>query len=300
MIASNARGIGLMLVSTFFLASMHSMVRYLSVELHPFELSFFRNFFGFVAILPLLIRSGPSSLRTSQPRLQVLRGLIGVTAVLTWFYGLSVVPIAAATAVSFTAGIFASVGAVLFLKERMRLRRWTAVFVGFAGVLVILRPGLGSVDGGLLIVLVSAMCWGISIVLAKQLLRTDSTVSIVAWMSIILTTLSFVPALLVWVWPTPTQLMWLAVIGGFASLGHLAMVQALRLSDATAVLPIDFMRLIWASVIGFLAFAEIPDTWTWVGGIVIFSSATYLALRETHLEYSGVTGPSAEHRRVIV
>ena len=142
-----------MLAATAVLTCMHGTVRHVSDGLHPFEITFFRNLFGLVAILPLALRAGVASLKSRQPGLQVLRSGFGLVAMLTWFYALSVVPIAQATALSFTSVIFGSIGATLVLGERMRLRRWSAVVVGFAGVLIILRPGLDEVDPGALIVI---------------------------------------------------------------------------------------------------------------------------------------------------
>jgi drug/metabolite transporter (DMT)-like permease len=205
----NLRGIILMTAATAFLASMHALVRYLSFELHPFEIAFFRNLFGLAAVLPWLLRTGRAGLVTRRPGLQALRGAVGVVAMLAWFYGLSVVPIAEATALSFTSAIFASLGAVAFLGERMRLRRWAAVFVGFAGTLMILRPGFATVDAGALVVMLSAVSWAGSLLIVKALTRTDSNVSIVAWMAIMMTLLSFFPALPVWAWPSLEQLLWL-------------------------------------------------------------------------------------------
>ena len=160
--SGNLRGILLMALATVLLSCMHALVRYVSAEMHPFEIAFFRNLFGLVAVLPLLPRVGLRGLRTKQLGLMLLRGGLGLAAMLAWFYGLSVVPIAEATALSFTAAIFGSLGAVLVLGERMRLRRWSAVLFGVLGALIILRPGLVAVDPGALIVLFSSLCWASS------------------------------------------------------------------------------------------------------------------------------------------
>ena len=204
-----ARAALLMLLSTLLLSCMHALVRYLSESLHTFEIAFFRNLFGLVAVMPLLIRAGPAGLKTSQPLLQTLRALSGTVAMLGWFYGLSVVPIAQATALSFTAAIFGTLAAVVLLGERLRLRRSVAVATGFVGALIILRPGATPVSFGALMILLSALCWGTNVAVVKRLARTDSSVSIVAWMAISLSAISFFPALWVWRWPTPTELGWL-------------------------------------------------------------------------------------------
>ena len=272
-----------MLAAAAVLTCMHATVRHVSADLHPFEITFFRNLFGLAAILPLAIRAGKSSFRSRQPRLQLLRTGFGLVAMLAWFYGLSVVPIAEATALSFTSVIFGSVGAALVLGERMRLRRWSAVLIGFAGVLIILRPGFADFDPAALVVLLSSVCWAAALLTVKRLSSTDSVICIVTWNSVLLTIFSLPIALPVWVTPNTEQLMWLGIIGVLATLGHLAMTSAFKASDATVVFPVDYTRLLWASVIGYLAFGEIPDLWTWIGGTIIFASTTYIAYREAAL-----------------
>jgi len=269
-----------MLAATAVLTCMHATVRHVSDGMHPFEITFFRNLFGLFAILPLALRGGVASLKSRQPGLQLLRSGFGLVAMLTWFYGLSVVPIAQATALSFTSVIFGSIGAALVLGERMGLRRWSAVLAGFIGALVILRPGFDEVDPAALIVMLSSILWAAALLTVKRLATTDTVVCIVTWNSILLTVLSLPVAMTVWVTPTGEQLLWLALIGVLATLGHLAMTGAFKASAATVVFPVDYTRLLWASVIGYVAFAEIPDAWTWIGGTVIFASTTYIAYRE--------------------
>lgn len=272
-----------MLAATAVMTCMHASVRHVSEGLHPFEIAFFRNLFGLVTIVPLAWRAGLASLATRQPGLQVARSAFGLFAMLSWFYGLSVVPIADATALSFTAVIFGSVGAALFLGERMHVRRWTAAVVGLAGALVILRPGFEEVDAGSLLVLFSSVCWAAALLTVKRLSRTDTTVCIVAWNSMLLTVLSLPAALAVWTWPSPVELGWLALIGALATVGHLAMTSAFKAADATVVFPVDYTRLVWASLLGYLAFGDPLDGWTWAGGTIIFASTTYLAVRERRL-----------------
>ena len=272
-----------MLAATAVLTCMHATVRHVSDGMHPFEITFFRNLFGLFAILPLALRGGVASLKSRQPGLQLLRSGFGLVAMLTWFYGLSVVPIAQATALSFTSVIFGSIGAALVLGERMGLRRWSAVLAGFIGALVILRPGFDEVDPAALIVMLSSILWAAALLTVKRLATTDTVVCIVTWNSILLTVLSLPVAMTVWVTPTGEQLLWLALIGVLATLGHLAMTGAFKASAATVVFPVDYTRLLWASVIGYVAFAEIPDAWTWIGGTVIFASTTYIAYREATL-----------------
>ena len=265
------------------LSAMHAIVRFLSPSIHPFELAFFRSLFGFIVILPLLLRGGIDSVRTHQPRLQMLRGVVSIAAMMSWFYGLSMVPLAEATALSFTNVIFGSLAAIIFLREKMTMARGIAVFIGFVGVLVILRPGFVQMDIGVVCVLFSALCWGCSVVIVKQLGRTDAAVSIVAWVGIQLSILSLPFALSVWVWPTMEEWLWLSLLGTLATIGHLCMVQGLKLTDAMTIFPLDFTRLIWASLFGLFIFSESPDVWTFVGAGIIVISGTFMLYREDRI-----------------
>jgi drug/metabolite transporter (DMT)-like permease len=167
----------------------------------------------------------------------------------------------------------------------MRLRRWSAVLLGLLGALLVVRPGFAGFNPWAFLVLASTLMWGTSIVIVKRLGRSHSAVSIVAWMSIMMTGLSLPPALLVWTPPTPEDLLWLLLIGTLATLGHLTMTQALKLADATAVMTVDYTRLIWASLIGYFAFGEVPDRWTWAGGSLIFASGLYIIFREAKVKF---------------
>ena len=262
---------------------MHALVRHVSGSLHPFEIAFFRSLFGLAVVLPLLYRAGPSVFRSHNPKLILLRGALGGTSMLCWFYGLSVVPIAEATALSFTNVIFGSLGVTLILGERMRARRWTAIAFGFAGMLLILKPGIGVAGTGSLIVLFAAVLWGISTVVVKKISQTDSTLTIVAWSGLALTVVTAIPAATVWQWPNLEEYLWLVLIGTIGSIGNMGWTYAIKTAEASLIIPIDFSRLVWAAAIGFLFFAELPDIWTWSGSALIVSSTAYISWREARL-----------------
>ena len=279
-IPAPGRGGVLMILAGGLLTAMHSVVRYLSSEMHPFEIAFFRNVFWFLALSPLFIRYGLELLRVRQPKLQALRGVTGIIAMLCWFSGLSVVPLTEATALSFTNTIFGSIIAAIFLKEHLSRRRLGAIFFGFLGILVIVRPGLIEWNSGTFLVLVAAFCWGGSVVVIKELSRTDTSASIVAWFGIQLSVMSFPFAIMVWSWPVITDYFWLALMGLLGTLGHLAMTRALKLMDSTAVFPLEFIRLLWAALFGYVFFSELPDVWTWLGAAIIVISTLSFLRRE--------------------
>jgi len=284
-------GLFLMVLATIILASMHGMVRYVGSDMHPFVLTFFRNLFGFLAVLPLLLRTGWRGLRSSHYPLLLLRGLTGIVAMLAWFYSLVHVPLTEATALSFTAAIFTALAAIIFLGERVRFRRWAAILFAFIGVLVVLRPESESFNPLLLLVLFSAVFWALSITLIKYLSRTDSPTSLVAWMTILMTVLSFPFALYYWQWPVGEQWLWLIAIGVMGTIGHFCMVRALALADTAAVMTIDFFRLIWGTLIGFYFFGDTLHASTWIGGIVIFSSGLYIIFRESRVQHDDGNEP---------
>lgn len=280
-ISGPAKGLLYMFMATVVLACMHGIVRYLGGDLHPFVIAFYRNLFGLIAILPLVFRAGLSGMRTHHPRLILLRSVSSIFAMLTWFYSLSKVPTAEATALSFTAAIFTALMAYVLLGEKMRRHRWLAILGGIIGVIVVLQPNTDNFNPYMLLVLVSCVFWGLSVTLVKFLTQTDSTTSIVAWMSILLTLMSLPPALFYWQWPDLQQFYLLASMGVLATLGHLGMTQALSLADTTAVMSIDFMRLIWAAMIGALFFGDAFDIYTWIGATIIFASGLYIIFRES-------------------
>ncbi len=274
------RGIIYMSASTVGFAVMHTLIRYVSAELHPFQIAFFRNFFGILIFIPMLMRYGLAPFKTNRLALHTLRGALNIVAMLAFFTALSITPIARVTALGFSAPIFAAVLSVVILGERFRLHRWGAILLGFTGTLVILRPGIIPMDLGSILVLSSAFLWGITMIVIKVLSRTDSAITITSYMNVMLAFFAFIPAL--WVWRTPSYETWgwLVVIGLAGTLAQLALTQALKEGETTVVLPFDFLKLIWVSIFGFWLFGEVADLWTWIGAAIIIASAFYMAHRE--------------------
>jgi drug/metabolite transporter (DMT)-like permease len=274
------RGALWMVMSGACFASMTAVIRHLSVDMHAFEIVFFRNALGLVFLLPWLWRGGLAGVRTRRIGLHGLRMVIGLVTMLCWFSAVTMMPIAEATALSFTAPLFGTVGAALVLGEAVRTRRWVATAVGFAGAMIILRPGIEALSLPAFLVLASSACMAVGMMIVKTLSRTDSATVIVLYMGLGLTPLSLGPALLVWETPTPSAWFWLFGLGALATLGHLMFVRAMASGEASAVLPFDFSRLIFAAALGFAVFGQQPDVWTWIGAAVIFAAALFTASRE--------------------
>lgn len=278
------RGIVLMCLSTIAFSIMHGLVRFVSEVLPPFQIAFFRNIFGLAFLLPLLMRSRFAILRTKQIGLHALRGVINMAAMLMFFTALAISPIAKVTALGFTAPIFMAILAVLVLGERFRIYRWSAIFLGFVGMLVILRPGLVAIDTGALLVIGSAALWAVAMIIIKIQSRTESSLTIVAYMGIFLGVFSIAPA--VWVWqPFGLQTLgFMVLIGLFGSIAQMAISESLKETDSTALMPFDFLKLIWTAMIGVWFFSEIPDIYTWIGATVIFLSGLFIAIRERSIQ----------------
>jgi len=270
-------------ISGFCATFMNVIVREAARELHPFEITFFRCLFGFVVLIPWIVRIGPSALRTRKKLYYTLRGFVSLVSMLAWFYGITLVPLATATALNFTSPLFATLGAALVLHETVRMRRWSALVVGFIGVIVILRPGVEALDPYALLIVFSAMTGGMNVVTVKFLARTESPTAIVTYLMLFLTPLSLIPALFVWQWPSLVAIAWLVVLGGLGTLSHLSMIRGYGLVDASACAPFEFLRLPFAAFLGYALFSEVTDLWTWIGAVAIAVSAIYVARREARL-----------------
>jgi drug/metabolite transporter (DMT)-like permease len=261
---------------------MNVTIRLAAADLPPLEIVFFRNLFSLFCMLPLLGRIGLSRLRSAKLGFYLLRSLVAFVSMATWFTGIALVPLATATALNFTAPLFATIGAALVLHERVRARRWTAIVLGAVGVLVILRP-FGPLDGNMLLILISAATAAMGSITVKFLARTESAGAIVAYMVLFTTPLSLVPALFVWEWPSLQALFYLVVLGIFGTFSHFSVARALGAADASAVAPFEFLRLPYAALLAWVFFAEPTDAWTWAGAAIICGASLYVAHREARL-----------------
>ena len=272
-----------MVAATAALAIMHGFVRHVSTTTDVYTITFFRNLFGFVAVMPLVLRNGLDSLRTTRLPLHLLRGASGILAMLAWFTALARVEIATATALSFSAAIFGTIAAVVFLGEKIRTRRLVAIIAGFIGVIVVLRPAGSSFNPSALLVLGSSLFWGLNVVIVKSLSSTEKAASIVAWSGITLTTLSLPLFISFGEVPDINSVLLLLIIGACGTLGHMCMTTALSMADTTAVMSLDFLRLIWTLFIGVIFFSDLVDLWTVIGAMIIFTSGLYIIFRESRI-----------------
>jgi len=254
-----------MLGATLLAAVMNSVARHVMETVEPVQLVFFRNLFAFFFIIPMLWRVGLGPLKTERFGMHLGRAGLNVVNMMVWFTAISLAPLAEVTALGFSAPIFATILSVVFFREVVGLRRWSAIIVGFIGTMVILQPGFDTVTVGHGLTLTAAVMWAGVLLIIKSLSRTESSITIVAYMSILMTPMSLIPALFVWVWPTWTELAWLALIGVCGGAAQYLLAQAFHEADISVVMPFDFAKLVWIALIAYIAFAEVPtvDNMAW-------------------------------------
>ena len=278
-----ARAALLMLGSTLFFGLMVVAIRLASETLHTFEIAFFRNFFGLLAALPLLLRHGPGFLRTTQFPRYLFRCLIGICSMLAGFWAIGHLPLAQAVSLSYSTPLFVTIAAAALLSERVRARRWTAVILGFIGVLVIVRPGTAEFSVGTLVALLAAVLSSIVAIQIKQLSETEPADRIVIYTTLLWVPMSLLPALSVWQWPQGITWAWVVAAGLLGTGGHMLWTRALKLGEVSALTPISFMQLPIVVVFAWWLFDEPLDRWTLLGAGIIFGANAYIAHREATL-----------------
>jgi drug/metabolite transporter (DMT)-like permease len=287
-----ARAIALMALSTVLFALMAVVIRLASKTQHPFEIAFFRNFFGLVFTLPLLLRHGTGLFKTQKLPLYLLRCAIGTVGMLAGFWAIVHLPLAQAVALSYSTPIFVTIGAVWVLGEVVRARRWAAVIVGFIGVIILLHPSPGSFNAASLVALLAALMSASVAISIKFLTRTERPDAIVLYTTLLWVPMSLLPALFVWQWPSGITWLWLILAGLFGTVAHLCWTRALQLGEASMLTPISFLQVLIVGAFGWWLFDEAVDAFTLVGALIVFASSVYIAYRETRLARPTITDPA--------
>ena len=282
-IPSSLFAISLMIISGLFFVLMHSAVKYLSKEVHIFEIAFFRCALVIFVLAPIIFQQGKKIFKTKQPKVQFLRITTNSVAMLCFFYGISTTPLAQLTTLGFTVPIFATILAVIFMKEKIRLRRTTALIVGFIGTIIVMRPDI-SIELGALLIIFSSFLWSICLIFIKKLTETDSAVTISLYFGIGMIPATFALALPVLEMIDLRQFIILIFIAVTGTLAQTIMNSALEKGELALLLPFDFLRLIWSVLIGYALFSEEPTITLWLGGFLIIGSTSYIAWREATLK----------------
>lgn len=279
--SGNLRGIILVAISGVLFAGLNVATIFPARELNSYMMAFCRYLFGAVFLLHVFVRHGLiAPFRTQRLGLHAVRGAFHSAGMQLWFIALPLITLADLTALGFTGPIFVTIGAALFLKEDVRMRRWIAVAVGFIGAMIIIRPGFTAIGIGALAALASTPLFAASNLMAKSLARTDNAEGIVIWQSVFIVACATPFALLNWQTPSLEHVGWFLLAGFFGTAGHLVMQRGYQVAEISALQPIGFLSLIWNTLFGLWLFGQTPSEWTFIGAAVIFASAMYISHRE--------------------
>ncbi len=284
--------------ATFFGSFMGAGVKFLSDDLHPIIICFYRSLMGLILITPFVVRNNFRALQTKNMRLQIFRASINVISMICWFSAIGMMHFEKATALGFTTPLFTTVLAVIVLGEVIRFHRTAALLLGFIGIIIIIRPGYVPFEFGTILMLVASFSFSFVLIFVKKLSATDSSITIIFYHLLYMTPVFFILSLFYWENINLNQLIIFTLMGASGLLSHWCLAQAFKMSDTTFVMPLQFTKLIWASLIGLFLFAEQPDIWTWVGGVIIFISVVYITYREA-FKKKGTQKPIQVDRAII-
>jgi drug/metabolite transporter (DMT)-like permease len=276
------------LMSIFFFTFMGIFIRKSSENIHIMEVIFFRNLLACLIIIPVMCSSGLASFKMNRPGLFVWRAVFGSIGMFAGFASITLIPLAQATAISFTTPIFITILAFFLFGEVLKIRRVAAIFIGFIGMLIIVQPTAGGISLGVILAFIGAFFHSINSLIVKQLTAKESANAIVVWMVIMLVPISIVPAIFVWEWPSALTWLYLWCLAFCGTLGHSFFTRAYSLADITSLQPFEFIKLPMTAFLAWVIFSELPGYWTWVGGIIIFFSTVYITRREAKINKSKI------------
>ncbi len=279
---SDGLAIAVMCIGIFCLVLNDAMAKWLTVHYAPIQIIFMRNLLALPMVAAAAVWiGGPAALTTRQLRIHALRGLLLVGAGYCFFLGLKFLPLAEATSLIFAAPIFITALSVPLLREHVGWRRWAAVAAGFAGVLIIVRPGAAAFQPASLLVVATAALYALIMISARWIDRGESVWTMMVYVVLFPLLFSGLVVAAEWRAPQTDHLPLLVGMAIFGTLGMTLITQAFRMGPAAIVAPFDYTALIWASVLGWLVWGEIPGIWTYAGAAVIIASGIYIVLRET-------------------
>lgn len=273
----------LMLYAGFSSSLLHLGVRFVGSELPSIQVVFLRALFTLLMTAPFVFRPGKMAWRSNNLPLQILRGAIGVGSMWTWYYALVHMPLADAAVLSFTTPIFITIGAAIYFREVVGPVRASAVVLGLLGATVVLRPGIDTVSLAAIAAVGSSILWALSLLIAKDLARFDSSLTISFYQPLLIAPIAGLAAIPVWVMPSGGTWLILVGMGAVAALGNYCYIQALRMTEASTLMPADYVRLLWMVMWGYLIFSEIPGWSTWFGAGLIVGSTLFVTWREARI-----------------
>lgn len=271
--------IGLVLLAVMVFSVMDAMSKLLVAEYDPLEVVWGR-YLAITAMLAPLVLRRPRSLLTGQPKLQLLRGVGVLASALLFIAGLARLPIADATAIGFASPLMVTALSIPLLGEQVGVRRWSAVAVGFLGVLVVVRPGSGAFGWSALLPLASATCWAMSLVVTRRMRGQDSALTTLLYSTLIGLVCSGLPLPLVWRPLSLEAVLMMVAMGGLSLVGQYLLIVGLGRSAASLLAPFTYSQIVWSTLLGVLVFGTVPGLSTWCGAAIIVASGLYIAHRE--------------------
>ena len=269
----------------FLFAAVDTEAKFLTETLHPLQIVWSRQLGLLLGVLVLLAYRGFGILRTQHLGLQIARGTMVAGSSSIFIYAVSFVPLVDAIAVTFVAPFMVTLIAALVLREPVGIRRWTAVAIGFVGVLIVTRPGLGVVHPAVLLILIAALLFALRQILSRFVTGTDRIITTVAYTALLGSAIMTVPLPFVWRTPeTSLELVLLVSMALIAAVAEILVTKALDVADAVVVAPVHYSIIIWATFYGFMVFGQLPDMWTWVGASIIVDMGMYTLHREWRIK----------------
>ena len=283
----STRGVAWMTLGSLCYASTYAVVRVLSESFDSFQIVFFRSGLGVLVMLPWLLRSGLSALRTERYGLYGARVGLNYVGMVCLMYGIANLTLQDVTALMFTVPLFTVVFVAMLLGETVGMVRWCALAVGFVGAITIIRPGFVEVGLATFAVLCTSALYSLVNTASKSLTQTEDPNAIVFYVFLMMAMVGVGPALYGWTAPAWGDVPWIILLGAFSSLATVSLTRSFAAADASVVMPFNFLKLPFAVVIGMIWFTEQPDLWTVVGAAVIFSSTIFIARREARRTAGG-------------
>jgi len=278
--------IPLIILSVFFSAAMSVLIKLAQQDTNVFTAAFLRFFFGMLVISPIFIKTNLRVFKTNHLKTHFLRVILNYPSMLLFFYAINFVSIEKANSLTFVVPFIATILAVIFLKEKIYFYRIFALILGFIGMLIVIRPGMIEVSFGVYMILISSFLWAIMIIITKRLSRDDSALTILSYQYLLMFIISFMVAIFNWQSPSIETIFYLFLAGFSGTIFHLTLYQAYKLADVSLVQPYSFLVLVFASIMGYFVFGEIPDIYTWIGTSVIFIGVIIISIREMQINKS--------------
>ncbi len=283
MLNNNQFAIFLIIISIIFGTLMGTFIKLAQEELNVFTTGFLRFFFGFLIIIPYILKTKFEVFSTKNLKIHILRSALNLPAMLLGFAALAMLPLEKMTAIHFIVPIIVTILAVIFLKEKIYLYRSIALVMGFLGMLIILRPGIIEISIGIYMALISSLIWSVVIILTKKVSKDDSAITILSHQYVYMSLFSFPLVIYFWDQPSLKTIIFILCAAMSGTILHIALNHAYKLVDVTMTQPYSFLGLVVSSIIGYFVFSDKPDFYTWLGASVIFCGVLLISYRELQL-----------------